>query len=113
MGWQQGQTTGVPKPPLSRPCEDPPRQALTVGLGLHTERTARAARTSYTTCGAQCKMKTWGPLFNVTENFETVTAEPETECEALCDCTACACAREASTEASQAPAIEGAAEVPG
>ena len=58
-------------------------------------------------------MKTWGPLFNTIENFETVTAEPETECEALCDCTGCTRTREASSEASQAPAIEGAAEVPG
>ena len=58
-------------------------------------------------------MKMQGSLFNIIENFGTVTAEHETEPGALGDCTGFACAPETSTEASAVPTIEDAAEALG
>ena len=58
-------------------------------------------------------MKMQGSLFNIIENFETGTADRETEPGALGDCTGFACAPETRTEASAAPTIEEAAEALG
>ena len=105
---------------LGRPsakCEGPPHRALTVDpaicQSLNPETAARPARPRYRIHRAQCKMKTYGSLLNITENFETVTADHETELGALGDCTGFACAPETSTQARAVPTIEEAAEVPG
>lgn len=58
-------------------------------------------------------MKTQGSLFNIIENFETGTAEHETELGALSDCIGFTCAPKTSAEASAVPTTEEAVETPG